>query len=164
MAKPRIGIRWHTGDVDELSVDRPLPPGPAKRSPSPAVELVRRPGRTTDTRDLVERLNAAGVTTGHGRPFDTAAVQWIRHAYKIKAPDPYTATEISVADAASRIDCGPGVIYYWLKTGQLDARRGAGNRLCITWTNDVEAACRRRIAESGHLNPAARRTKSRAHR
>jgi len=149
--KVRVGIRWHTGATDELCVDRPLPPGPAKRSPSAAVDLVRRLGPTTDTTALVERLNAAGLTTSHGRPFDVAAVQWIRHAYKIQAPDPYAAGEISVAEAARRLGCSTGVVYYWLKTGQLDARRGAGNRLCITWTIHVEAHCRQRIAESAHL-------------
>jgi hypothetical protein len=46
--KVRIGIRWHTGATDELSLDRPLPPGPAKRSPSAAVDLVRRLGPSTD--------------------------------------------------------------------------------------------------------------------
>lgn len=156
--KARIGIRWHTGATDELSVDRPQPPGPAKRSPSPAVELVRRLGPTTDTRELADQLNAAGLTTGHGQPFDLAAVQWIRHAYNIPAPDPYAAGEISVAEAAHRLGCSTGVVYYWLKTGQLDARRGAGNRLCITWTDDIEADCQRRIAESTHLSPATGRS------
>ena len=134
-AKVRIGIRWHTGATDVLIADRPLPPGPAKRSPSPAVEMVRRLGPTTDTRDLAERLNTAGLATGHGKPFDIAAVQWIRHAYKIPAPSPYTPGELSVAQAAGQLGCSTGVIYYWLKTGQLDARRGAGNRLCIPWTD-----------------------------
>jgi len=32
-----------------------------------------------------------------------------------------------------------------------------------TWEH-VEAQCRRRITESGHLNPAGRRTESRARR
>jgi DNA invertase Pin-like site-specific DNA recombinase len=163
-SKVRIGIRWHTGAVDELSAGRPLLPGPAKASPSPAVELVRRLGPTTDTGQLAERLNAAGLVTGHGRPFDAAAVQWIRHAYKIPAPDPYTTTEISVAEAARRLDCSTSVVYYWLKTGQLDARRGAGNRLCITWTDYVETEYRRRIAESGHLNPTAGPSKPQHHR
>ena len=150
-AKVRIGIRWHTGATDELRLDRPLPPGPARRSPSAAVDLVRRLGPSTDTIALVERLNDAGLSTGHGRPFDVAAVQWIRHAYKIPAPDPYTAAEISVSQAAHRLGCSPGVVYYWLNTGRLQARRGTGNRHCITWTNYVEAQCRQRIAESAHL-------------
>jgi DNA invertase Pin-like site-specific DNA recombinase len=160
-ATARIGIHWHTGATEELTIDRPLPPGPAKRSPSPAVELVRQLGPTTDTRDMADKLNAAGLTTGHGRPFDVAAVQWIRHAYRIPAPSPYAHGEISVADAAGRLGCSIGVIYDWITTGKLTARRGAGNRLCIRWTQHVALECRRRITESGHLNPAARRTKPR---
>lgn len=158
-ARARIGLRWHTGATEELVVDRPLPPGPAKRSPSPAVELIRQLGPTTDTRDMADKLNAAGLTTGHGQPFDIAAVQWIRHAYRIPAPTPYAHGEISVADAASRLSCSTSVIYDWIKTGKLTARRGAGNRLCIPWTSHTEAHCHRRISESSHLNPAARRTK-----
>ena len=137
---------------------RAIHPGTAKRSPSPAVEMVTRLGPTTATAELAELLNAAGLTTGHGRPFDVKAVQWIRHAYHIPAPAPYADGEISVADVAARLGCSTGVVYDWIKTGKLDARRGTGNRLCIPWTDTIEAACRARITASGHLNPAARRT------
>ena len=72
-------------------------------------------------------------------------------------PGRYAAGEISVADAATRLGCSTGIVYYWIETAQLDARRGSANRLCITWTPTIEAACRRRIAESAHLKTAARR-------
>jgi hypothetical protein len=163
-AKVRIGIRWHTGATDELSAARATHPGTAKRSPSPAIEMARQLGPVTPTAELAEQLNAAGLTTGHGRPFDVKAVQWIRHAYNIPAPPPYAASEIGVAEAASRLGRSTGVIYYWIEAAQLNARRGPGNRLCITWNSQVETACRHRIAESGHLNPAARRTKPRRRR
>lgn len=161
--KVAIGIRWHTGATDRLQVTRAIHPGTAKRSPSSAVEMVTRLGPTTPTADLADILNAAGLTTGHGRRFDPAAVQWIRHAYHIPAPAPYHHGEISVAQAAERLGCSTGVIYYWINTGHLQARRGSGNRLAITWTSTTEAACRARIADSGHLKPAARRTKPRTH-
>ncbi len=159
--KARIGIRWHTGASDELRVDRAVHPGTAVRSPSPAVDMVTRLGPTTGTDEMVGMLNAAGMTTGHGRPFDAKAVQWIRHAYHIPAPNPYAAGEISVADAAERLGVNIGVVYDWIKTSKLAARRGTGNRLCILWTDRVEAECRCRITESGHLNPSARHTASR---
>ena len=160
-AKVRIGIRWHTGATDELRVTRAVHPGTAKRSPSPAVEMVRQLGPVTPAADLARQLNAAGLTTGHGRPFDAKAVQWIRHAYHIPAPAPYADGEISVAEAARQLGCSTGVIYDWIQAGQLDTRRGPGNRLCITWNDRIQAACRERIAASGHLNPAARRTRPR---
>jgi DNA invertase Pin-like site-specific DNA recombinase len=151
--KARIGIRWHTGATDELTVARAIHPGTAKRSPSPAVEMVRDLGPVTPTAELAEKLNAAGLTTGHGRPFDAKAVQWIRHAYKIPAPAPYGSGEISVTEAARRLGCSTSVIYYWIDAAQLDARRGPGNRLCISWNDRIEAACRHRIDRSGHLTP-----------
>jgi excisionase family DNA binding protein len=154
----RIGIRWHTGASDELRVPRCVHRGTAVRSPAPAVEMVTRLGPTTDTHELAGMLNAAGITTGHGRSFDARAVQWIRHAYHIPAPDPYTDGQISVTDTAKRLGVSTGTVYDWIKTGKLAARRGSGNRLCIPWTQHIEAECRCRITQSGHLNPEARNT------
>ena len=150
--KVRIGVRWHTGATDEILTARPLPPGPASRTPAAAVQLIRRLGPTTSNDDLVAELNAAGLRTGHGRPFDIDAVQWIRHLHKIPVPSPYLDREISVTDAARRLRVSTGTVYYWIKNGYLTARRGRGNRLCITWTSDVETACWRRAADSPHLN------------
>ena len=163
-SKARIGIRWHTGATDELSIDRPAHSGTARRSPEAAIELARRLGPTTSNDELATRLNAAGHRTGHGRPFDIEAVQWIRHAYKIPVPDPYRPGEISVAEAARRAGCSTSVIYHWIHTGQLTARRGSAGRFCIPWNQQLQADCQRRIEQSGHLNPAARRTKPRQRR
>src|SRR5512140_2630471 len=162
--KARIGIRWHTGATDELTIDRPVHPGTARRSPAAAIELARRLGPATSNDELATRLNAAGHRTGHGRPFDIDAVQWIRHAYKFPVPDPYGPGEISVAEAARRLGCSTSVIYHWIHTGQLTARRGSASRVCIPWNQPVHADCQRRIEQSGHLNPAARRTKPRQRR
>ena len=90
--KARIGIRWHTGASDEIRVDRAVHPGTAVRSPSPAVDMVTRLGPTTGTDEMVGMLNAAGMTTGHGRPFDAKAVQW-RFADAILAPSPSRAVK-----------------------------------------------------------------------
>ncbi len=153
----RIGIRWHTGATDELSADRVVHPGTAKRTVPEAVRVIEKLGPRMTNRELVEHLTTAGLLTCMGRAFDVAAVQWVRWAYKIPSPDRYAAGEIGVAAAAARLGCSTSVVYYWIETAQLDARRGSGNRLCIPWTPTIEAACRRRIAESGHLNTAAHR-------
>ena len=67
------------------------------------------------------------------------AVQWVRRVYGIPVPSPVAAGEVSVKDAARQLRCSPGVIYYWIETGQLKARRGTGNRLCIPWAPGIEA-------------------------
>jgi excisionase family DNA binding protein len=155
-AKVRIGIRWHTGATDELRVTRAVHPGTARRSPSPAVEMIRRLGPVTPAAELAAQLNAAGLTTGNGRPFDVKAVQWIRHAHHIPAPAAYAGGEISVAEAARRLGCSTTVIYHWIHTGQLTARRSSGGRLCIRWNDQVRARCQELIAQSARLGRTAR--------
>jgi len=79
-------------------------------------------------------------------------------------PSPAADGEVSVTEAAYLLGCSIGVVYYWIDTGQLTVRRGPGNRLNIPWDPRVEAGCRTRIQQSGHLNPAARRSKPRKRR
>jgi excisionase family DNA binding protein len=157
-SKARIGIRWHTGAGDQIIISRPGPTGIPAPTPTPATQLIRQLGPVTSNADLITILNQHGYRTGAGRPFDIKAVQWVRHAYQIPAPSPCGSGEISVAEAARRLGCSPGVVYYWVENNQLEARRTRSGRLCIPWTPATEASCRARIASSGHLNPAARRT------
>src|SRR5262249_40552615 len=63
-AKARLGTRRHPAAPDELQVPPPVPPGPARRTPPPAVEMVRRLGPVTPAAELAAQLNAAGLTTG----------------------------------------------------------------------------------------------------
>jgi hypothetical protein len=152
--KARIGIRWHTGATDEIVTRRAPRSYDARRTPPEIVEMVRQSDANISNDDLAATLNAAGHRSGLGRPFTAKSVQWIRHAYRAPTPSHYDTGEISVAEAAARLGVSIGVVYYWIESAQLNARRGRGNRLCIPWTPKIETACRRRIARSGHLNPA----------
>jgi excisionase family DNA binding protein len=71
-------------------------------------------------------------------------------------PNPYQPGEISVAEAAHRLGCATSVLYHWIHTQQLSARRGCGQRFCIPWNDQTEAECRSRIHQSAHLNRNAR--------
>ena len=42
-------------------------------------------------------------------------------------------------------------LYYWIERGHLGARRAPNGRLCVSFTAEVEAMYRRRIADSHHL-------------
>lgn len=158
--KARVGIRWHTGATDEITTARAVHPGTAKRTPSPAAALICELGSTTSNDELVTLLAERGYTTGHGRPFDVKAVQWVRHVHHIPTPGPYRDGEISVNQVAERLRCNPGVVYYWIETGHLHARRGAGNRLCIPWSPRIQADFQNRINSSSHLTPTERATTS----
>ncbi|HEX2806144.1 MAG TPA: recombinase family protein [Kineosporiaceae bacterium] len=148
-----VGLRWHTGATDRLTVARPLPSGPAKRTPGPAIDLIRELAATTSNDDIAARLNAAGHLTGRGRPYDAKAVSWARHAHHLPHLQPLPDGEITVTAAARRLAVSIGVIYYWIEVGQLAANRHAAGRIGIPWNRSIEAECRGRIYQSGHLTP-----------
>src|SRR5262249_19625609 len=133
-AKVRIGIRWHAGTADQFSIARLCPSGISAATPLPAAELIRRLGPTAGNDDLVTILSQYGYRTGAGRPFDVKAVQWVCRVYGIFVPSSVAVGEIPPVDAVRQLGCPLGVVYYWIETGQLKARRGIGNRLCIPWT------------------------------
>ncbi|MEX5713704.1 recombinase family protein [Parafrankia sp. FMc6] len=152
-ARARIGIRWHTGATDEISLTRAPNHATARRTPHDAVALIRELGPTTSNDDLVALLTARGLTTGDGRPFDIAAVRWVRHTHKIPTPGAYRDDEHSVNEVAADLRCNPGTVYYWINRGYLTARRGAGNRLCIPWNPQIKAEFQHLINTASHLDP-----------
>ena len=151
-AKVRIGIRWHTGATDEITTDRPRPPiGPTVATPTAAVELIRALGPTTSNADLVTTLNQAGHRTGRGRPFDIDAVQWVRHVHHIPTPGRSPPARSASPRPPPGSASPPTPSTTGSRPGTCPQRR-PGNRLAITWTPQIEAACRARIASSGHLH------------
>ncbi|WP_316768488.1 recombinase family protein [Streptomyces sasae] len=147
----RIGIRWHTGATDEITVLRG-----DLRTPAAAIELITRLGPTHTDAELVAELNTAGLSTGKKRPFDIKAVRWARHAYRVRAPRtvPFHEGEIGIDDLARNLGVSYSAVYYWITHHRIDARQDRSGRWCVTWNDEVEADCRARIAASGHLNPA----------
>ena len=70
--------------------------------------------------------------------------------------------ERTVAQVAATLAINTNVVYYWLETGWLDARKGPGGRWLIAFTADVESQCRQRIAASVHLKPVSQPQTSRS--
>jgi len=149
----RIGVRWHTGATEEITVARAVHPGTARRTPRAAVDLVAELGPTHSNEQLVDLLNAAGIRTGNDRPFDIDAVQWVRHIRRVATPRPQAEGELSVKEVAARLGISADAVYTWITNAQLEVRRTPTNRICVPWTDRIEAACRRRIANSVHLKP-----------
>jgi len=147
----RIGVRWHTGATDQLTVTRR---GPGRTSAA-AVDLIRQLGATTTNQALAERLNAAGLRTGRGHRFDPAAVERVRVAHQIWAPRtvPLYDGEISVPDAARQLRISRGAIYDWLNKGQLPGRQASSGRWCIPWDPATQAQYRHKVAASFRLKP-----------
>jgi excisionase family DNA binding protein len=103
--------------------------------------------------ELLAELQAAGLRTGTGRPFDLKSVRWLRWRYETPSPPRQLPQdgELTVKEVAERLGISDGAIYYWISHGQLEARRDRANRLYIPFGPEVERACRERVANSIHI-------------
>jgi DNA invertase Pin-like site-specific DNA recombinase len=142
----QIGIHWQSGASEQLTVLRPV----AARSARAAtvLEILKQLGPTHTNQQLAEHLNQAGHLTASGHPFTEAAVRWIRWKHRIPSPSPLRDNELGVHELAQRLDVGDHVIYKWIQHGKLQARRAGHRKLAIPFDDELEAACRQRLADS----------------
>ena len=149
----RVGIHWRSGATEELSMTRPG--SGYRRTPAAAVELVRRLAERSDE-EIAAELRAAELLTGGRRPFDVAAVRWVRYVHGISAPthSPLAPGEFSALEVANRLRVSANAVYYWINHGQLAARRTEAGRWCVPFPPEVEQACRRMVASSVRIKPS----------
>ncbi len=152
-----IGIHWRSGASEQIVTRRPPPQYEAVRTPSKAAEFIMQRGPTLSNQVLVEELNAAGFKTGMGRAFDIDAVQWVRYAHHVPSPSTFKDGELSVGEVAARLGISTGAIYDWIQRGHLAARRTTTGRLGVSYTPEVEVACRTRVENSCHMTPTSQK-------
>ena len=146
-----VGIRWRTGAAEQHTIQRPASVNDATRTPPETVELIKRLAQQRTNTEIAVELNAAGLRTGKGLPFNDSAVRHIRRARHIPAtPLPHPGG-LTVDEVAERLGISPGVIYDWISHNKLAAHRDPGNRLRISFDPEIEQDCRERIANSSHI-------------
>jgi hypothetical protein len=148
----QVGIRWRSGASEQHAVQRPPKPADAKRTASEVIERIKRLAAEHTNTQIAEQLNAAGMRTSTGLPFDEKAIRWLRWRYQIGPSQPRDG-ELTVNQIAERFGISDGTVYAWITTGKLAARRGPANRLYIAYGPDVEQHCRQLITTSTHLPP-----------
>ena len=158
-----VGVRWRSGAAEQHTLARPLPAGQDHLTPPAAVEPITRLAEHQTNRQLAAELNSAGRHTARGRPFDHDAVGHIRRRHNLPSPpqSPLALNEITPRQLAQRLGVSNAAIYYWIRYGQLNARRTNRGQLCIPFSPKVEHALRERIARSAHINPTTQITPTR---
>ena len=146
-----VGIRWRSGAAEQHTIQRPPSINDTTRTPPETVELITRlaPGRTNT--EIADQLNAAGLRTGKGLPFnDTPCVT---SAAPTTSPPHHRPDDgrLTVNQVADRLGISPGVIYDWISHDKLAAHRDRANRLRIPFDPAIEQECRERIANSSHI-------------
>ena len=73
-----VGIRWRSGAAEQHTIQRPPSINDTTRTPPETVELITRLAPEHTNTEIADQLNAAGLRTGKGLPFDEHAVRHIR--------------------------------------------------------------------------------------
>ncbi|MHB8564617.1 MAG: recombinase family protein [Acidiferrobacteraceae bacterium] len=118
-----LHIRWQGGACGDVNVDLPRPRAEAIRYPEPIIARVRDLARTLTDQQIVAELNRLGELSATGRHHTMHTISWIRYKYKIPGPSLKRPEEVTVQELAARLGVQPGVVYYWVKRGMMEARR-----------------------------------------
>jgi len=128
-----LHIRWQGGACSDVHVDLPRPRAEAIRYPEPIVARVRDLARTLTDRQIVAELNRLGELSATGRRHTMHTIKWIRWKHRIPVPSLKQPQELTVNELATRLGVLPGVVYYWVKRGVIEARRlNGGSPVWIT--------------------------------
>jgi hypothetical protein len=119
-------------NINRRSSETVARPGPG-RTPDAALKVIRQHGATHTSAEIADMLDAAGLSTGKGKPFTAGGVARVRDAYKIFGPRTVAVQdgEVSVKQAAAELGIPADAVYNWLRHGQGPARRGPSGRWCI---------------------------------
>jgi len=149
-----VGIRWRSGASEQHTVARP-----GRDTIAPAtLELIARLAEDHSNTEIATKLQAAGIRTPRDRLFDEANVRSVRVRYKIPSGPTHRDGELTPAQVANRLGVSRPAVYYWIRHGQLQARRGAAGRLTIPFGPDIEQELRHHVANSPHIKTQTQRT------
>jgi len=143
-----IKVAWQSGAVTEIEVPR-LHRRDLLRTPVAAIERLRAlatAGRHDE--EIAKVLNAEGMRTGHGLPWNTTAVRWTRKRERISRvapdrprrellPDRYPDGRYSVAGAAKRFGVKLDLVRAWVKRGLVRAERNDFQQHRRVWWLDI---------------------------
>ncbi len=135
----RLTLRWRTGLLTEIQLDRPRKRRAAIRTDDDTIDLVRRLARFHPDAVIAAILNRQGKATAYGHPFNVHRVGSLRRHWNIPCFDPATAPDdgrlVNVAQAANILGVATSTVHRWLNDGFIDGEQvtpGAPWRIRIT--------------------------------
>jgi DNA invertase Pin-like site-specific DNA recombinase len=145
-------VRWQGGTTDDVRIILPPSMADRLRYTEETIEAVRQLAKENPDPEIVSILNETGQLSSTGKPFTVNMVRWIRFKYKIPAPVP-KAGELTVAQLAAKFGVSQNVVYYWIESKHLQARRiGQTGPLCITLDEQTEGKLQDWVTNSPKLS------------
>ncbi len=134
-----LTLRWRTGLLTEIELERPRKRRAAVRTDDDIIDLVRRLAQFHSDAVIAAILNRQGKTTAYGHPFNVHRVGNLRRHWSIPCFDPATAATdgelVNIAQAAKILGIATSTVHRWLNDGFIDGEQvtpGAPWRIRIT--------------------------------
>jgi len=149
-----LHVWWQGGACETLAVELPGRIQDQMRYPQEIVARVKALSETLSNVRIAATFNQEGRQSAKGKPFSVAMIKWIRYRHSISAPQMLKRTEeLTVGQVAERFGVSPGVVYYWIKRGVLQARRkNMGSPCWITLDAQKEEELERWVRESSRIH------------
>jgi DNA invertase Pin-like site-specific DNA recombinase len=147
-----LHVRWQGGACEDLRVDLPLPIADRLRCSPELAEKVRELAAHLFDDEIAVELNRAGYRSAKSGEFKASGVRWIRHRHRIPSPPRHQPGELMVQQLADRFGVSCGVVYYWIETGVVCARRrNCGSPYAITLTDEKVAELEQWVRNSARI-------------
>ena len=147
----RLQIRWQGGTTETVELRLPPKRPDAVRYQPEFVARIKDLAENHDDTEIAASLDRKGLKSSTAKPFTTSMISWVRFKHKIPGP-PRPIGSLSVAEVAQRYGVSRHVVYYWIETGTIDAkRRKPGTPYAITITDETDRELRKRVANSTRI-------------
>lgn len=147
-----LHIRWQGGTTEDIRCDIPMRIQDRIRYKEEFVSKIRMLAEKHTNGEIADLLNREGLTASKGKPFTPSAISWVRHKHRIPTPQLKHPDEFTVKEISTKFEVSAGVVYYWIKSGYLDARMiQKGYPYWITLTPQKEKELRERVRTSYRL-------------
>jgi len=144
-----LNMRWQAGPLEQIHVE--IPPNAADRIryPQTVVEKVRSLTMNYgNDKKTVAILNEQGVLSATGKAFTRDMIQWIRFKHKIKIPNLKSDDEYTVDEVKNMLNVSKHMVYYWIKSKYVSARKTPANTFLIKITPEDKSQLLERIENS----------------
>jgi DNA invertase Pin-like site-specific DNA recombinase len=149
-------IRWQGNTCTDLNVQLPPNMQDRVRYPAEVVERVREMALQMHDADIVARFRQEGRISATGKAYSMAMIRWIRFRHHIPPAALRRPGELTVAQVAKHFAVSPGVVYYWIERGHLQARKiNAGAPYWITLNGGDEQMLRDWVRNSNRIHPVS---------
>jgi len=154
-------IRWQGGACEDIRVNLPQRVYDKWRYSPNIVERVKALAPALSGSQIAERLNKEGLRSAKGKPFNKSIVDWIRYKYDIPSAKLKRSEEFTVKQVAEKFGVSQHVVYYWIESKFLNARRIHNNApYWITLDSEKEKELCQKILESTKIQKIKKRTKN----